>query len=428
MTFESLDESQRQLLRRPGWSEGCALSASRREVLACWFGAVIWNVLGIPVGWVALFGDRELGGILKVMLPMFTLVGFMLLVLALRETLRWQRFRGLRLELDPLPGSLGGHSGGSIDLPIQQLSEGYFRVLLVCVRDRLTRSKDGNARRQSVQWASEIVPRVERSGRGIRLRFTFQVPDDLPPTEEPSDDCHKWMIRVQGELPGADLDQAFEVPVFRLDTVTEARDPVLSAPSAAQALELPDSVVRIRRGGQSLILHYPVGRAGLAGVMLFVFGAVFAGVGGFMFEQISGMMDGSAFGMLFVAFTSVFLVVFGGLGLLMMFLGVYSMMNSLVVEIGGGRVSTRRRFFFSVSRSARIDEIERVEMDVSSQVGDGAKAEAKVRIRAFLKGGKRLCLGDDIPWGQPAEALAAMVAEELGIPVDFVVRSKPGRR
>lgn len=57
MTFESLDESQRQLLRRPGWSEGCALSTSRREVLAYWFGAVIWNVLGVPVGWLVLFGD-----------------------------------------------------------------------------------------------------------------------------------------------------------------------------------------------------------------------------------------------------------------------------------------------------------------------------------------------------------------------------------
>lgn len=365
---------------------------------------------------------------LRVLLPMFVLVGFMLLFLALRETLRWQRFRGLRLELDPLPGSLGGHSGGSVHLPVQQLSEGDFRVLLVCVRDRLTRSKDGNTRRQSVQWASEIVPRIERSGRGMRLRFTFQVSDDLPPTQEPSDDYHKWMIRVQGELPGADLDQAFEVPVFSLDTVTEARDPVLSVASAAQALELPDSVVRIRRGGRGLILHYPVGRAGRAGIMLFVFGAVFAGMGGFMFERVADMMDGSAFGMLFVAFTAMFLVLFGGLGLLMMFLGVYSMMNSLRVEIGGGQVSTRRHFFFSVSRGARIDEIERVEMDVSSQVGDGAKAEAKVRIRAFLKGGKRICLGDDIPWGQPAEALGAMVGEELGIPVDFVARSKPRRR
>lgn len=185
----------------------------------------------------------------------------------------------------------------------------------------------------------------------MRLRFTFQVPDDMPPTQEPSDDYHKWMIRVQGELPGADLDQAFEVPVFSLDTVTEARDPVLSVAAAAQALELPDSVVRIRRGGRGLILHYPVGRAGRAGIMLFVFGA----------------------------FTAMFLVLFGGVGLLMMFLGVYSMMNSLRVEIGGGQVSTRRHFFFSVSRSARIDEIERVEMDVSSQVDFVARSKPRRR-------------------------------------------------
>ena len=108
----------------------------------------------------------------------------------------------------------------------------------------------------------------------------------------------------------------------------------------------------------------------------------------------------------------------------MMFLGLYSLMNSLVVEIRNGKISTRRWFLLPVTRSARIEDVERVEMDVSSRVGDGAKAERKVRIRAFLKGGRRLCLGDDIPWGQPAEALAALVGEELGMSVDFVKRSK----
>ena len=40
-----------------------------------------------------------------------------------------------------------------------------------------------------------------------------------------------------------------------------------------------------------------------------------------------------------------FLLIFGGIGALMMMLGIYSLVNSLVVEIGNGKVVARRSFF-----------------------------------------------------------------------------------
>ena len=154
--------------------------------------------------------------------------------------------------------------------------------------------------------------------------------------------------------------------------------------------------------------------------MIVAFGAVFSGMGGFFFGTVLDTADGSAFGVIVVAFTAIFLVIFGGVGVFLMLLGFFSLMNSLTVEVRNGKISTRRWFLFPVTRSALIEEIERLEMDVSSRVGDGAKARRKVRIRAFLRGGRRLCLGDDIPWGQPAEALSALLGSELGIPVEFV--------
>ena len=422
MQSQSPDEVQSILLSRPGWSEGWARSVAGRELVTHWVGALIWNVLGIPVGWIALFGDEELGLFLALLLPVFTLVGFLLIAMAIRETLRWRRFQGLRLVLDPRPGSLGGHVGGSLELPLHRVDDVEARVLLVCIRDRTQKTSDGSSRRESIEWAEEMIPEVERSGRGLCLRFTFPVAEDLPATAEKSDDYHKWVVRVQGDLPGADLDQAFEVPVLLVDPVLHASRPALTEPSAVEPTHLPDEVVRMKRRGPGLTLHYPVGRGGMAGVMLAVFGALFTGAGVFFFGTILDTIDGSVFGIVAAGFTTIFLVTFGGLGVLMMFLGLYSLMNSLVVEIRNGKISTRRWFLLPVTRSARIEEVERVEMDVSSRVGDGAKAERKVRMRAFLRSGRRLCLGDDIPWGQPAEALASLVGEELGIPVDFVKR------
>ena len=140
-----------QILKsRPDWAAGVAATAGRKELMAHWVGAVIMNALGLPVGWMALFGGRDLPVYLEVVLPSFTLLGLLIFFVALRETFRWRRFGRLKMTLDPLPGSIGGHVGGSLELPIHQAAESDFRVMLMCVRDRLVKTKDGSGRSESV--------------------------------------------------------------------------------------------------------------------------------------------------------------------------------------------------------------------------------------------------------------------------------------
>ena len=130
---------------------------------------------------MALFGSQELPVYFRVALPAFTLLGLLIFFIAVRETLRWRRFGRLKMMLDPLPGSIGGHVGGSLELAIHQASASDFRVMLMCVRDRLVKTKDGTGRSESVEWAKETLPEVGRSGSGVRLRYTFEVPEGLPP-------------------------------------------------------------------------------------------------------------------------------------------------------------------------------------------------------------------------------------------------------
>ena len=124
-----------------------------------------------------------------------------------------------------------------------------------------------------------------------------------------------------------------------------------------------------------------------------------------------------------VAFGGFFLLVFGGIGSLMMLGGLYSLLNSLVVEIQNGTVATRRSFFLPSSRTARFGDIQKIEMDVHSRVGQGAKSSSHVRIRAFVRGGRRISLGDDVPLGRQSEILAALLEEAIGIPVETAKRS-----
>ncbi len=418
------DSLPQVLKSRPDWAKGVASTAGRKELRVLWMVAGIVNTLGLWVGWVALFGDRELPMYLQVALPTFTLLGLSIFFLAVRDSFRWRRFGRLEMILDPLPGSIGGHAGGSLVLPLHQARAADFRVLLMCIRDRLVRTSDGSNRSDSVEWAREMLPELERSGSGVRLRYTFEVPEGLPQSEEPSDDYHRWVIRVQADVPGPDLDQMFQVPVLLMDPPLEARDPALSEATAADVAELSPRVVRVHRSRGGLTLSFPPLRGGIGGIMLLIFGAVFAGAGLFAFISTSEIGAGGVIGGITVAFGGFFLLIFGGIGALMMFLGLYSLVNSLVVEIRNGRVVTRRSFFLPFRRTARFEEFEKIEMDVHSRVGQGAKSSARVRIRGFVRGGRRIPLGDDIPLGRQSEILAALLEEAIGIPVEMVTRSR----
>ena len=49
-----------QILKsRPDWASGVASTAGRKELIGHWVGAAIMNALGLPVGWMALFGGQD---------------------------------------------------------------------------------------------------------------------------------------------------------------------------------------------------------------------------------------------------------------------------------------------------------------------------------------------------------------------------------
>ncbi len=125
-----------------------------------------------------------------------------------------------------------------------------------------------------------------------------------------------------------------------------------------------------------------------------------------------------------VLFSGMFLVVFGGVGLFLMAAGVYTLVNSLEVEIGGGEIMATRRFLFRMRRRVRVDDVSRIEIAVHAQSGQGAKAKVHYRIRAMLADGGRLPLGDGILGSDMAERIGDLVERETGIQPEIVVTTK----
>ena len=74
------------LKSRADWASGVASTAGRKELRVLWVAAAIMNTLGLPVGWMALFGGQDLPVYLQVVLSAFTLLGLHILFVAVRDS------------------------------------------------------------------------------------------------------------------------------------------------------------------------------------------------------------------------------------------------------------------------------------------------------------------------------------------------------
>jgi len=109
---------------RPDWASGVAKSEGSKELKTLWFGAVIMNVLGVPVVWVSLFGEKELPLYIQVVLPAFTLLGLLVLIYGRQGLVSLQSLRPSRDDPRSPPGVDRGTRRRFLGAPI---SEGRSR-------------------------------------------------------------------------------------------------------------------------------------------------------------------------------------------------------------------------------------------------------------------------------------------------------------
>jgi hypothetical protein len=336
---------------------------------------------------------------------------------AVRHTLRRRRFKHLELRLDPFPGALGGHAGGTVDLPSIRPSDAEFRAVLLCVHSRTVTTRNSRGTADEVVWSDEIVPTAEGYGIGTRLRFTFDVPADFPPTSGDPDDHHYWAVRLTASLPGADLDEVFTVPVYATHPPRTAEQPSQRRQTLADGLPGWSVSAHYERG--DLRISYRKGRGGFGTIMMIVFGMVFASAGVGMFQSAVRIGSGSGLGGAATVFGGLFGAAFVSVGALLLLPGVYLLLNSLEVSIGQGRIESVRSFVGLRRRhAASIDEIAKIEASLSGQTGQGVKAVRTYRLRAFAKGGAKIPLGDGIRGDFRLARLVDLVEDVTGLVVE----------
>ena len=390
------------------WQTPTIRSNSKAAMWGAWAFAAFWNLVSAFTPFMAWKEVTEKQNYLALVALLFPLIGIGLLAWAIRRTLEWRRFGPAPVTLDPFPGSIGGHVGGTIDLNLPWDSTARFQLTLTNLRSHISGSGKNRKRSEKAEWQDEIVAHAEPGGMGTRLTFRFDVPEGLQPSDaqQEGDDYHIWRLSLGAEVPGADVDRDYEIPVYA--TATQSRHLSRHAVERGRTAQAEISeagvrdIIRWKNGMTGRSMFYPAGRFLWANIMGFVIGAVFAGAGYFLIVEEGAAVFGS---------------IFGGVGALVAISAFYMATNSLEVWQDGTHLRTLRRWLgIPISRKAMAkSEFVRLRKKKSMKTQSGGKHVIYYAIHAVDRQGNKLAVGDGFKGASQAKAAMRIIASELGL-------------
>lgn len=395
-------------LANDAWQTATIKSNSRSAMFVAWGFAAIWNAISAPLPFVIY---REVGqqqNFIALIGLLFPLVGIGLAVWAFRRTREWKRFGATPVELDPFPGSIGGHVGGTIELKLPYDGAGQFELTLTNLKSYISGSGKNRSRRERAEWQDSQLAYAESSNVGTRLTFQFEVPEGLRESAAAPEDStyHLWRLNVHGELEGTNFDRDFEIPVYPTAKTSShlARHAVETAKDEQVKLDEQRALKRMNLdyGLAERRVHFPMGRNFMSGAIGILIGGSFAAAGWFLAISEGERIFGS---------------IFGGVGLLVALGTLYMISNSLTVWREGGALHGLRRVFGIPVRRSQINlsQIERFTTDSSMQSQSGGKHRMHYSVYAHDTSGNKMRVGEGFAGEGEANAAIRVLCREFSI-------------
>ena len=172
-------------------------SEEKRLYRVFYIVAAFLSAIAVPI----LIGGiiEKKSGPMAMLLFLVIAVGF--LWAGKRQRRRHEAIGSTLLQLDPVPGRIGGQLGGSFRLG-SAVHVGKMMLRLSCLHTYTSGSGSNSSTETSVLFQKEMRPYTETGPTGeTELRFLFDVPDKLPETDEAGyrGSIH-WEVRCQGTI------------------------------------------------------------------------------------------------------------------------------------------------------------------------------------------------------------------------------------
>ena len=395
-------------LANAGWQTESIRSNSKSAMHVVWGIAVFWNLVSAPLPFVVYREITEKSNLPAAFGLLFPLVGAGLLLWAIRRTLEWRRFGPAPVILDPFPGSVGGHVGGTIDVRLPYDPNARFTLTLVSLQSYVSGTGKNRSRRERAKWQDTVVAKATTGTKGTRLSFRFDVPEDLPESDaDTSEDTYYiWRLNLSAKLPGTDIDRDYEIPVYATGEHSRRLSELSMQAANDQQRQIDLASIRDRVSIRSDIngksILFPMGRNLAGGLGGLVFGGIFAAAGGWMLISEELWFMGGIFGLV---------------GMLIAVFSLYLMFNSLEVIRHGGNIRSVRRILGIPVRRAelRMAEFLHFEKKASSKTQSGSKHVIQYALAAVDRSGRHVTIGEGFKGANEAQAAMAFMTRELGL-------------
>lgn len=398
------------------WQTPTIRSSSKTAMWSAWAFAVFWNLISAALPFIVYQEVTEKGNNIALVGLLFPLVGVGLLSWAIRRTLEWRRFGAAPVTLDPFPGSIGGHVGGTIDLNLPFDPAARFQLTLNNLHSFMSGSGKDRSRKEEAKWQDGLVAHAEPGSKGTRLTFRFDIPEGLDASDAERDDSYYlWRLNLRANLPGTDVDRDYDVPVYATATKSRSLSDMAVRKARAEQNLIDDKsvgeIIKISNGIDGKQMVYPMGRNAGPSLGGFVVGVIFAAVGWFLIIEEGHSIFGS---------------VFGVVGTLIGVFCLYLMLNSLEVSKEVTGIKTVRKLMgIPISRKhMHQNSFERFETKSTMQTQSGGKHVMYYSVYAIDRQGNEMILGEGFKGEGEAKTAKRIIARELGLR-ETPDRSKP---
>ena len=183
------------------------------------FGSIFFFIgsIGFISALSSILNEGEYGALFILLFP---IVGGAIMAFAFINQRRYKLIGPSPLFLDPLPGVIGGQIGGKFDVNTSPQNT-PINIVLTCKK----KVKSGENTRVSLVWQESMKAYVEQTGKGVRARFLFDCPEDLPDSSSAS---IYWEVRAQGTVTiqskTVKLERTWNIPVADTQAVPSAID------------------------------------------------------------------------------------------------------------------------------------------------------------------------------------------------------------
>ena len=389
------------------WQFATIRSSSKSSMYGVWAFAALWNLISAPLPFVMYDEVVNKDNYLALVALLFTAVGIGLFTWAVRRTLEWRRFGATPVTLDPFPGSIGGHVGGTIELGLLFDPANEFQLTLTNIHSYVSGSGDNRSQKEKAKWQDALIAHAEPGGKGTRLTFRFDVPQGLDESDTDHDDSYYlWRLNLKAELDGTDIDRSYDIPVY----ATATQSCQLSNLAVEKSRKRQDAadekavrrVVNLQYDAMGKRMLFPMGRHFGSSIGGLLVGAVFAGAGWFLIFQEHHPIFGS---------------VFGGVGALVAVMCFYMMFNSLEVTQDSTGIKTVRRLLgIPIKRThMRRDAFVKFKQHSSFQSQSGGKHVIHYSIHAIDNEGDKVIVGEGFKGESEAKAAIRLISEEFGL-------------